>query len=130
MADEDNGRALWMATPFWGGGAESAARDVRVRVSEAIGKGAGGEHALPAIRWLLEREMLRGGQAAGMAALRRTDGAAAAELLKSLLGQPHPNADVAVGAIEEAGRRKLAGLAGEVGRLRAHYRAAVRNAAL
>ena len=51
------------------------------------------------------------------------------EIFKGLLTQPHPNADVVKGIIEEAAQRKLAELAPDIQRLCNHYRTAVREAA-
>ena len=40
LADETNGRAQWVQTPYWGGGASSHAREFRERLAESFGKGA------------------------------------------------------------------------------------------
>ncbi|MCW8133616.1 MAG: HEAT repeat domain-containing protein [Planctomycetota bacterium] len=130
FADESNGRAEWKKTPFWGGGSESAAREFRKTLAKAFEEKASGAAALSAVRWLLESEFLAENQAAGMAVLKKTEAAGIAELLKDLLKQPHPNEDVAKGAVEEAGRRGLKDLAPDLLRLCTHYRTRVREAAV
>lgn len=129
LADEENGRAEWRSLPFWGGGAESAAREFRKELAAAFAQRAAGPAALPAAAWLLDEERLADGQQAGAVALRRIRTPAADDLLRTHIRRLHPNGQVAVALIEEAAARGLKDLAPDVLALRNHHRQAVRDAA-
>lgn len=129
FADESNGRAPWKSTPFFGGRPICDAREYRKAVAKAVGEQAGGAESLAAIEWLLFEEKDAPNQAAGMQALERLEGPAAAELFKKLLAQPHPNAKVAEKVVALAGQRKMKDLAPEMVKLCGHYRTSVREAA-
>lgn len=129
FADESNGRSLSRKTPFFGGGSVNDARVFRKELGAAFGKSASSEEALAAALWLLDKEMLAENQAAGMTALRRIKSPGATDVFKSLLTQPHPNAAVVQGVIEEIAARELKVLAPEISRLCLHYRQSVRDAA-
>jgi hypothetical protein len=129
MADETNGRAKSTRSPFWGGGSENAARTFRTTLAEKFGNSAGGDAAIPAALWLINEEMLPEGQAAGIQVLRRIKSQGATDAFARILGQPHPNQDVLVGAIDESGARGLSALQPEIVALENSYRSAVRAAA-
>lgn len=129
FADEDNGRAPWRKQPYFGGGSSSDAREFRRRLGEAFGKQAAGEAALDATLWLLNGERLPDNQKAGLLALARVEGPKADAALKALVAPPHPNVDVATGAVAEVGRRGLKDLGPDVLALCGHHREAVRDAA-
>ncbi|MGD0089898.1 MAG: hypothetical protein ABSE73_08250 [Planctomycetota bacterium] len=129
FADETNGRGPYQKQPFFGSNPVSVAREVRKKVAAAFGERAGGAEALDAALWLIDEEKQAENQAAGMRVLRRVQVPRATEVFKALLAQPHPNAEVAKGVIEEAAQRKLAALAPDIQRLCGHYRTAVREAA-
>ncbi len=129
FADESNGRAEWQRLPFWGGGSESPARDFHKKLAEAFGEKARGEAALDAVLWLSEHDELPEGPAAAAKVLPRIDSPRMEKVLADLVAQPHPNAALAVAAIEEAARRKLAALGPRIRELCGHYRDGVRAAA-
>lgn len=129
FADEGNGRSPWRSTPFWGGRPSCDAREFRKSLAQAFAAAATGEEAIDPALWLLESEKLAEGQAAGMEALRRIQGPRAQAAFAQLLDQPHPNADVARMALEEAGKRGWKELAPAIARLCGHYRTRVREAA-
>jgi hypothetical protein len=129
LADERNGRAPWRRLPFWGGGSESDAREIRKEIAAAVGERAAGEGALGPALWLVREDPLAADEVAGMKALRRVPGPRALEAIGALLAGPAPNAAVLVGAIEEAAARGAKDLAPRVRPLCNHYRAAVRAAA-
>ena len=129
FADESNGRAPWKKTPFFGGGSVSDARNFRKELGAAFGKDASSAEALDTALWLLDSEMLAENQAAGMSAMRRIKAPRSAEIFKKLLAQPHPNASVTQGVIEEAALRGMKELAPEITALCKHYRQSVREAA-
>jgi hypothetical protein len=129
FADEDNGRAPWRKTPFFGGGSVSAAREFRKQLGEAFGAKASGEDALDTILWLLNHERLPDNQKVGLLTLARIEGPRANDALKTLVAPLHPNVEVASSAIAEIGRRKLKDLGANVLALCAHHRQAVRESA-
>jgi hypothetical protein len=130
FADEDNGRSPWRQTPFFGGGSVNDARELRKQLGKAFGEKAAGEAALGATLWLLNEERLPDNQKAGLLVLARIEGPAANAALKTLIKPLHPNVDVATRTIAEVGRRGLKDLGPELLPLCAHYRTAVREAAV
>jgi hypothetical protein len=129
FADEQNGRAEWKRSEFWGGGLSSDARSFRAALGKAFGERAAGPEAMPAVRWLLEKERLEENQRAGIDALRRISTPEANALLITLLDGPHPSAYVAANAAEECGRRGLRAALPALERLTLQYRTGLRNAA-
>ena len=126
--DETNGRDVRSRTPFWGGGATSAAREIRKQISKEFGEKAQSAEALKAIEWLIEKEKLPNGPADAVNALRRIKGPESVKVLKKILSEPHPNGAVLVSAIEETAERGLSELAPDVLRLQNSYRDSVRKA--
>ena len=129
LADETNGRTAWRSLPYWGGGQECDARELRKRVAGTFGENATGEPALAAALWLIDADTLPQSNEAGVHALRRIEGPAVNEAFAHLLAQPHANVSVAVGVIEEVGKRRIRELRPQITRLCTHYRSAVREAA-
>jgi hypothetical protein len=129
FADEGNGRAPWQKQPYFGGGSSSPARELRKHLAETFGKTAEGESALDAALWLVDTERLPDNQVAGITVLRRIPGLKANEALKKRLSPPHPSVAVAIGIVEEVGKRKLKECAAEVLALCGHHRAPLRSAA-
>jgi len=137
FSDEQNGRARWQSLPYWGGGAQSDARDFRAQLAKAFGNRLFvdfGEHpnrsaALPAVRWLLETERVAASQEIGAAVLRSIHTPEADALLLEQLAKPHPNAGVLRALTEEAGLRKINAAAPLLEKLCVHYRADIRDAA-
>src|SRR5262245_16019548 len=56
MADEANGRAEWKRQIYWGGGAESEARNFRRQLAKAFGEKATGNESLDAALWLIDED--------------------------------------------------------------------------
>ncbi len=127
-ADENNGRAEWRRTPFWGGSPISRARQFREQLAERFGKQAGTPSAMPPVRWLLTEERLPKAQQAAIDVLLRIRSPEADAYLCDLLAQPHPNAYVLLHAIDEAGRRKLAPASRPLKGLCLSYRQQIREA--
>lgn len=129
MADETNGRSQSTRSMAWGGGSENAARDFRKTLADKFGDTANCDEAIPAALWLINEEKLPEGQVAGMEVMRRIKSPAAIDVFGKILGQPHPNQDVLVGAIKEAGASKLTSLLSKIIPLENSFRTAVREAA-
>jgi hypothetical protein len=128
-ADEKNGRSPPQRTPFFDGRSISSPRDLRRAVAQAFEKDARGEAALPAVRWLLEQEQDDKNQAAAVEVLRRLKSPAAAELLRKILAEPHPNEAVLRTALAESAARRLEKVEEAVLRLTTHHRRSIREAA-
>src|SRR6201999_4041948 len=91
FADESNGRAEWRRLPYWGGGAESPAREFRKRLASAFCKKAHGEGALDATLWLIQNETIAEAQNVVVQVLPKIDSPRMEKALAGLLEQPHPN---------------------------------------
>jgi hypothetical protein len=126
--DEEHGRAPVVRLPFFGGGAQNAARELRKKIAEALGKTARGDEALAPAAWLIDREGLAESALAGFQVVARTRTPAADALVQKLLATPHPNARLLQQAIEQSVARKLA-VAAELKQLATSPRQAVRDAA-
>jgi hypothetical protein len=129
LEDETSKQAPWRSTPFWGGGAEVPARDLRKEVAEELAKAAPLEASLPLIRWYLEKEIIPGHLGPAVQALGKLDGKQADALRAELATCPHPNAAVVVEALGQLTARKRALPADRLAELCRHHRASVRGAA-
>lgn len=127
-ADERNGRALWRRSPFWGGGAESPARQFRKDLATSLANESATE-LLDAALWLVDEEKISQNQQMGVGAVCRIQSPKSEAVFKRLLAQPHPCEAVAIAVLTEVGKRELVGLKDDVVRLTRHYRPAVRDAA-
>ena len=128
-ADERTGRAEWKPTPFWGGGAESDARDLRTDLAERFGREAEGGAAFDALAWLVEHEPVPALQASAMGAMGRVRSPRIPELIDRILSTPHPNSAVLVAALGEVRAHPLPRSGEHVRRLGGHFQARVREAA-
>jgi hypothetical protein len=127
-ADETNGRTGWHALPFWNGGAENRARDVRSNVAKAIGTYRSPE-VLPAALWLVEHDLVEDDIVAGanaVGAIHNTNSDAA---IGDFLKEPHPSQSVLTMALAEVGSRRLVEDKEAVIALEQSYRPSVRQAA-
>ncbi|MGH7136850.1 MAG: hypothetical protein ACREHD_14010, partial [Pirellulales bacterium] len=128
LADEHNGRAKWRRSPFWGGGADSPAREFRKQLARAFGNASATE-AMDAALWLVEQDQQAENQEQGVQVICRIRSPRSETVFKRLLVRPHPCEAVTVAILNEAGQRKLQGLKADTARLSTHYRIAVRDAA-
>ncbi|MEL6345964.1 MAG: hypothetical protein AAFV53_22830 [Myxococcota bacterium] len=125
--DESNGRGSWRASPFWGGGSTSDARELRAQIAAALAATDPAPPALlPAARFLLLEEPIPAHQQHGLSLLSALPDAETAPLLAELLDPPHPNQEILLGAITLAQERD--GHADALDALRSHHRSAVRAA--
>jgi hypothetical protein len=129
LEHETSRKAPWRSTPYWGGGAELPARDLRKEVAEELAKVAPLEASLPLLRWYLEKEPSPRHLGPIVQALAKLDGKEADTLRTELATRPHPNAVVVVEVLGQLTARKMA-LPGErLAELCRHHRASVRGAA-
>lgn len=128
FADETEGRAPSRRLPYWGGGSENAARELRAKIAESLGKDASGDDALDAAAWLLDEDPGADNERAGFQIVQRTRTPRADALLVHLLARPHPAVEVLLGTIPEAARRGLP-VEADLRRLSTWYRPNVREAA-
>jgi hypothetical protein len=129
LEDERSGTAPWRATPYWGGGAENPARDLRKAVAGELAKAGPVPEALPVLRWYLITEPADNFLEPIMTALDKLDGKDADALRLELAGAPHENAVVAAAAINQLATRKRSVSAERLAALCHHHRAAIREAA-
>jgi hypothetical protein len=129
FADERNGRGNWRQTPFWGGGAESDARQFRQALAEKLAAEAKAPEILDAALWLVQEDKLVENQKHGVTLLYHIQSPRSVDVFRNLLVPPHPSQAVLVAVLEEVGRRKLIPLAPQVRPLCCHYRTLVRTTA-
>jgi hypothetical protein len=128
--DESNGRAPWLATPFWGGGSENPARQLRPKIADAIGsKAPRREELVPALTWLVFEERLLEPQVRAAEILREVPGEAATALLEKIVAAPHPVGAVLAVSAEELAKRSPERALGPLRRLANHHRTNVRAVA-
>ncbi len=130
--DERKGRFDWKwVHPETRAAWRGRARAFRSVLAEPFGTSADGGASLPAACWLVEEEdfTLASNLEAGLRVLRRVRSPRSVDLFRRLLDQPHPNAAVARGILEETATRGYRDLAPDVRRLCGHYRTSVREAA-
>jgi hypothetical protein len=129
LEHETSKKAPWRSTPFWGGGAEMPARDLRKEVAKELAKAAPSEASLPVIRWYLEKERVPGHLGPVVQALGKLDGEPADALRAELATRPHPNSGVVVEVLGQLTARKIALPAERLAELCRHHRASIRGAA-
>lgn len=127
-ADQASGRAPSKSLPYWGGGVENSAEELRKQIAQKLADAGGGDAGLDAAQWLIEKDDDLDNQANGFKYVAATKTPAADAIVRGLLSPPHHNAEVLIGAIKEAAARKLP-VAGEITKLCGWYRKAVRDAA-
>ncbi|OWK37773.1 hypothetical protein [Fimbriiglobus ruber] len=129
LEDEQSGQAPWRNTPYWGGGADVPARDLRKEVADELAKAKPSAEVLPVLRWYLENEPADRFLSPVVAALGKVDGEAAGTLRADLATKPHPNAVVVAAALRQIAASKQVLPAETVAALCHHHRAAIRDAA-
>jgi hypothetical protein len=129
-ADEHNGRAEWKRMPWWGGGAESPAREIRKTIAQNLADVAQSEEAIEPALWLIRSDPLAENQNRGVAMLLRIQSPRMSNIFATFLSPPHPNAKVVEAVIEEAGKRQFRDLAAPIAALCQSYREPLREAAL
>lgn len=129
LEDEQSKSAPWRSTPYWGGGAEMPARDLRKEVAQALADARPMPDALPVLRWYLEKERVDAYLEPIVAALGKLDGEYADTLRKQLAVQPHDNVIVAAGALDQLAARKRSLPADRLAILCHHHRMLIRTAA-
>ena len=127
-ADQLAGRAPSKSLPFWGGGVENTAVELRKQIAQKFAEAGGGEAGLDAAQWLLDKEPVIENQMSGLSFVAATNTPRAEAMIRALLATPHHNPGVLTGAIKEAAARKL-DVAPDIKRLCGWYRKAVREAA-
>lgn len=129
LEDEQTGKVRWRNTPFWGGGAENAARDARKEMAQELKQVKPCVEVLPVLKWYLENEPDDSFLEPVVAALGKIDGADADTLRTELATKPHPNAKVTTDAIRQITSRKKTLPAETLLALCHHYRTPIREAA-
>jgi hypothetical protein len=129
LADETSGKAPWRNTPYWGGGSDVPARDLRDLVARELAKAKPVAEALPILKWYLENEPADRVLVPIVEALGKMDGEDADALRAEIATKPHPNAIVAKEAINQITARKKTLPADKLAALCHHHRAPVRDAA-
>jgi hypothetical protein len=129
LEDETSGKAQWRNTPYWGGGAEVPARDLRKAIAQELAKAKLYEEVLPVLKWYLDNEKEDRYLDSVAVALGKVDGAAADALRTEIATRPHPNAIVAADAIRQIIASKKTLPADKLVALCNHHRAAIREAA-
>jgi hypothetical protein len=129
LEDETSGKAPWRNTPYWGGGAEVPARDVRHAIADELAKAKPCAEVLPVLKWYFDNERDDRFLPPVVEALGKVDGEVADSLRAELATKPHVNAVVAAGAIRQIAARKKTLPAEQLAVLCHHHRAAVREAA-
>jgi hypothetical protein len=117
------------ATPYWGGGAEVPARDLREAVADELAKAGPLPDALPVLQWYLENEEVDSFLEPVMAALAKLDGKDADPLRARLASQPHDNSVVVSEAINQLAAHKGLLPPDMLLSLCQHHRASIRKAA-
>ena len=130
LADESNGRALWHPTPFANEGPGNWAHEFRLALAADFGKSVSAEAALPAALWLIENDPIADDAEAGVHVLARIHSEGANKAWGQIISEVHPNQEVLVTAIKEAGTRHLTLCKDGVVALEQSYRKAVREAAV
>jgi hypothetical protein len=107
MADEENGRAVWRRSMAWGGGADSPARALRVRIAGMMEKSKAQPAAVPVAQWILENDRLPDGLRAAVAVLSAARNPAGDEALQAILKRGSFWRPAVVMALIETGKRTL-----------------------
>ena len=130
FADESNGRAQWLPTPFTNEGPGNRAHDFRLALAKDFGDSASSQAALPAALWLIENDPIADDAEAGVHVLARIHSETANDAFGQIIRDVHPNQEVLVTAIKEAESRHLISCKEGVVALEQSYRKAVRDAAV
>ncbi len=129
LEHETSKKAPWRSLPYWGGGAELPARDLRKEIAQELPNVARLQATLPVLQWYLEKETTPSHLDPVIRALGKLESKEAYALRVELLTRPHPNAGVVVQALGQLTARKGT-LSDEVlAALCQHHRASIRQAA-
>jgi len=128
QVDELSGKAPWRATPFWGGGGENPARNLRESIAKVIAKAQASTETLTVVSWFLDREKVASFQVVVFPAVAKVKGRAADDFCVKLLQPPHKNSAVALAAIQEVARRNTPLTDAVLMPLCNHYRPSLRTA--
>lgn len=108
FADERSGSATWRQTPYWGGGAENPAHDLRDYCLRVVAKSPGNNaETVSVLDWYLQNEVLPDAQVKAAETLCRIDHPKANEIVTKHIQQAHANSVVLVKLIDTAADRKL-----------------------
>jgi hypothetical protein len=129
LGHEQSRTAPWRSTPYWGGGAEMPARDLRKVVAEKLAEAGPLSDAVPVFRWYVEKEPMDSALGPVMKALDKLDSKDADAIRTELAVKPHDNAVVAAEAMKQIAARNKTVPAERLAALCHHHRAAVREAA-
>ncbi len=127
--DEYAKTAPWRALPFWGGGSEVPARDLRESVANELGKAGPLPDGLPVLRWYLENERIDTFLEPVMTALGKLGDKEANVLRGDLVTKPHENAIVLAEALKQLAAHQGTLPAEKLQPLLQNHRAVVRAAA-
>ncbi|MFO0825310.1 MAG: hypothetical protein U0792_19675 [Gemmataceae bacterium] len=129
LEDETSGKAPWRNTPYWGGGADVPARDLRDRIADQLPKTKPCAEVLQLLKWYLEHERMDRFLGPVLATLGKHDGEESDALRVEIASKPHPNAIVAAEALKQIAARKKTLPAEALASLCHHHRKAIRDAA-
>jgi hypothetical protein len=129
VKDEKSGEAPWAATPFFGGGGQNPARELRKWIAIELGKSEPLPAALPVLRWFFDEETMPAFQLDAATALAKLKGKEAAALRAQLATRPHSNLLVVLTALKQIGAAKETLPADKLQSLCHHHRLAIRDAA-
>jgi hypothetical protein len=104
--DEKSGEAPWQATPFFGGGGQNPARELRKWIAIELGRSEPLPAALPVLRWFFDEEFMPAFQLDAATALAKLKGKEAAALRAQLATRPHPNLLVVLTALKQISAAK------------------------
>ena len=119
----------WRALPFWGGGSEVPARDLRESVANELGKAGPLPDGLPVLRWYLENERIDTFLEPVITALGKLGDKEANVLRGDLVTKPHENAIVLAEALKQLAAHQGTLPAEKLQPLLQNHRAVVRAAA-
>jgi hypothetical protein len=129
VKDEESGDAPWQATPFFGGGGQNPARELRKWIAIELSRNDATPAALPVLRWYFTDEFVPAHQVAPVTALAKLNGKDAAALRAELATRPHPNLFVVLTALKQISAAKETLPADKLRSLCHHHRRTVREAA-
>jgi len=127
--DEQSGKAPWLATPWWGSSGENPARKLRESFVRAMQKAPAAPQFVPLIEWELRNEVQRELHEKCVAVLGKIDGPTADAFRRKLIFEPHSNAFVVSGAIDQLRERNSPLPPEELEALCQHHRKVIRDSA-
>src|SRR5262249_51383952 len=94
LEDETSGKAPWRNTPYWGGGADVPARELRGLIARELTKVKPCVETLQLVKWYLDNEPADRFLALIVEALGKSEGDDADALRAEIAAKSHPNAFV------------------------------------